>query len=376
VAKQAEQLMHGMGDVHPPRLKIELAERLIELGPPGMRRCLFGLSGSDAVEAALKTARMATGRRGVLAFSGGYHGLGYGALNATSRQMFRRPFLDQMGNFVEHLPFPDCPRCPWGKSPSDCMRACLPRLRGMIEQAADRISAGALLVEPIQGRAGERVPPPGFLTMLREVCDQSGMLLVLDEIYTGFGRTGYGFACEREGVTPDLICLGKALTGGFPLSACLGRAEVMEAWPKSRGEAVHTTTYLGHPVGCAQALAALGLFERGLDPQRRFLPALEWESDIVDWGQKAGSLPGVGSIRGMGAMWGIEMVHPGTEEPDPARAWAVVLEMMKRGYLVLPSGQKGEVISLTPPFVMPGELRKTALTELGEAIDSVADRMK
>ncbi|MDI9383145.1 MAG: aspartate aminotransferase family protein [Verrucomicrobiota bacterium] len=370
--RQAADLMHGMGDVHPPRVKVELAERLIELGPPGMARVVFGLSGSDAVEAALKTARIATGRRGVLAFSGGYHGLGYGALNATSGRLFRRRFLDQLGGFVEHLPYPSCYRCPWGLERGTCSVECLSRLRARVIHAAERNSVGAVLVEPIQGRGGERIPPRGFLRMLREVCDHTGMVLILDEIYTGFGRVGRAFACEEEGVTPDLICLGKGLTGGFPLSACLGREAVMEAWPRSRGEAIHTTTFLGHPVGCAVGLAALGLFEEGLDEERRFLPALDWAAELEGWAEAAGRLPGVGEIRGAGAMWGIEMVDPSTGAPDGDRAWAVVLEMMARGYLVLPSGASGEVVSLTPPFVMPSELRRASLAALRDAICAVA----
>ncbi|MDD8052067.1 MAG: aminotransferase class III-fold pyridoxal phosphate-dependent enzyme, partial [Verrucomicrobiota bacterium] len=157
-----------------------------------------------------------------------------------------------------------------------------------------------------------------------------------------------------------------------PLSACLGREAVMEAWPRSRGEAIHTTTFLGHPVGCAVGLAALGLFEEGLDEERRFLPALDWAAELEGWAEAAGRLPGVGEIRGAGAMWGIEMVDPSTGAPDGDRAWAVVLEMMARGYLVLPSGASGEVVSLTPPFVMPSELRRASLAALRDAICAVA----
>src|SRR5690606_28100085 len=130
-------------------------------------------------------------------------------------------------------------------------------LRSALEEAFARQPVGAVLVEPVQGRGGERVPPRAFLSLLRECCDRHGALLILDEIYTGLNRTGRLFACEHSGVVPDLICLGKALTGGFPLSACVGKAAVMDAWPESQGEALHTSTFLGHPVGCAMALASL-----------------------------------------------------------------------------------------------------------------------
>ena len=138
-----------------------------------------------------------------------------------------------------------------------------------IRQIFRRERIGAILVEPVQGRGGIQVPPGEFLPLLRKICDEHGALLILDEIFTGFGRTGKWFACEHTGVVPDLICLGKALTGGFPLSACVGRADLMDAaWPASRGEAIHTSTFLGHPVGCAMALAQIKEIERLELPQR------------------------------------------------------------------------------------------------------------
>ena len=138
-----------------------------------------------------------------------------------------------------------------------------PLSNGPIRRLFRRERIGAILVEPVQARGGINVPPKEFLPMLRKLCDEHGALLILDEIYTGFGRTGKWFACEHSGVVPDLICLGKALTGGFPLSACVGRADLMDAaWPESRGEAIHTSTFLGNPVGCAMALAQIGEIRR------------------------------------------------------------------------------------------------------------------
>ena len=202
---------------------------------------------------------------------------------------------------------------------------------------------GALIVEPVQGRGGVVVPPDGFLRCLREWCDTHGVVLIFDEIYTGFHRTGAMFACEREGVVPDLICLGKAMSGGFPISACVGSAEVMDAWPESTGEALHTSTFLGHPVGCAMALEAPRLHQ---DPET---------SAQVDRGGREleGMLRGLKSeaireVRGCGMMWAVEMSEPGLPE-------RLMAELLREGVFVLPSGSRGEVLSFSPPFVIGEE---------------------
>ena len=263
--KQMAKLLHAMGDVHPHALKSALAEKLSQMtferwtNPPELKiksskfktgKTIFSNSGFEAVESALKTAALATKKRGVIAFSGAYHGLGYGALNVTHRDFFRSPFQLQLREFGHFVPFP--------AKTSD-----LATVEFQVRHFFRRERIGAVLVEPVQARGGINVPPKEFLPLLRKLCDESSALLILDEIYTGFGRTGKWFSCEHSGVIPDLICLGKALTGGFPLSACVGRADLMDAaWPPSRGEAIHTSTFLGHPVGCAMALAQITEIER------------------------------------------------------------------------------------------------------------------
>src|ERR1017187_2209187 len=254
--QQMAKLLHAMGDVHPHALKAELARELsritFERWSDGKKtgKTIFCNSGFEAVEAALKTAMITGGKYGVIAFNGAYHGLGYGALNVTHREFFRSPFRLQLREFANFVPFPT--------KTSD-----LAVVETLISRLFQRGWVGAILVEPVQARGGINVPPPGFLPLLRKLCDKHGALLILDEIYTGFGRTGKWFACEHSGVVPDLTCLGKALTGGFPLSACVGRADVMDAaWPASTGEAIHTSTFLGHPVGCAMALAQIREIER------------------------------------------------------------------------------------------------------------------
>ena len=270
LADQATRLLHAMGDVHPAESKVELCEMLVEMTygrwGAGRGKVILGNSGSDAIEAALKTAVLHSGKPGVLVFEGAYHGLGYGALEASALDFFRSPFAAQLGRFAVAVPYPYCYRCPFGHGGGfaleggefpNCCSACLGDLQQQIVAELRRREIGAILVEPIQGRGGEIVPPRDFLRLLRRICDEEKILLIADEIYTGFNRTGRLFACDHSGVVPDIVCLGKALTSGFPLSACVGRAEVMDAWPVSTGEALHTSTFLGNPLGCAMAVAAL-----------------------------------------------------------------------------------------------------------------------
>jgi len=340
--KQMARLLHAMGDVHPHARKAELARELSRLTFerwPGKTwaKTIFCNSGFEAVEAAMKTAILATGKRGLIAFTGGYHGLGYGALNATHRDFFRRPFYSQLRRFGRFVPFP--------QNQSD-----LPVLENKIKKILQRGQTGAILVEPVQARGGIIVPPPEFLPLLRKLCDRFGALLIADEIYTGFGRAGRWFACEHSRVVPDLLCLGKALTGGFPLSACVGRAKVMDAaWPPSQGEAIHTSTFLGHPVGCAMALAQikeiqrLGLCERSATLGRFLLSEL---ASI-----KNSKLKLKTTARGLGLIAGLELNHP-DGSPASAETFHAIKKMLRRGYILLPEGEHANVISFTPPLTI------------------------
>ncbi len=308
--EQMGKLLHAMGDVHPHARKAELARELsritFERWTGSRGKTIFCNSGFEAVEAALKTAMLTAGKHGVIAFQGAYHGLGYGALNTTHREFFRGPFRLQLKEFAHFVPFPT--------KPSD-----LPVTETLIRRQFQRGWIGAILVEPIQARGGVNVPPPGFLPLLRKLCDEHKALLVLDEIYTGFGRTGKWFACEHSGVVPDIIGLGKALTGGFPLSACVGRAEVMDAaWPESRGEAIHTSTFLGHPVGCAMALAQIAELDDKKLPERaaglgEFLLA---ELSSIRNSKSTLQI----SPRGLGLLAGLELKFP---DGSPASAEAL-----------------------------------------------------
>jgi 4-aminobutyrate aminotransferase-like enzyme len=372
VQEQAGRLYHAMGDVHPSAEKAALCRRLSQLTFGKWRRGAAGKviltnSGSEAVEAALKTAWLATKRRGALAFMGGYHGLGYGALTVTGRSYFRDPFAAQLADFATFMPFPACQHCPFdatGREPSACLPDCMNTFTARAEKLLRTGKIGAILVEPVQGRGGEVVPPDWFLPMLRSLANQFGAVLIFDEIYTGFHRTGRRFACDHWKVQPDLICLGKALTSGFPLAACVGRAEIMDdAWPESTGEALHTSTFLGNPLGCRMALESLELLEaqpwsRRAEKLGRYLEKglrkLQRKSKRWGW------------IRGLGLMRGMEVLDA-NGKPDAAGAGQLVEAMLARGVIILSGGVGQNVLSFTPPFVINEEEIDFALGQLTEA---------
>ena len=365
--RQLARLPHAMGDVHPHPLKGLLAEALSGVtferwtrgAPRGSRlrgKTIFGNSGFEAVEAALKTAVLATGKPGIAAFTGAYHGLGYGALNATHRDYFRGPFRRQLAEFGHFLAYPTAPEA-------------VAAVAKAFEHLCRRQKIGAVLVEPVQGRGGIRVPPPAFLPHLRRLCDRHRVLLIVDEVFTGFGRTGRWFACEHTATVPDLICLGKALTGGFPLSACVGQAPLMDrAWPRSTGEAIHTSTFLGNPVGCAMALAQIEELRARRLPQaaarlgRGLLRGL------------AGLAPPPGLwlvVRGLGLMVGMEL-RTSQGRPATAPAWQLVKQMLAEGFTVLPEGEHGNVIALTPPLVITATQLAAAVAALRRALTKVS----
>jgi 4-aminobutyrate aminotransferase/(S)-3-amino-2-methylpropionate transaminase len=346
---QLERTLFGLGDVYPTDAKIGLTERLARLFPEPGARVLFGLSGSDAIDAAMKTALLATGRPGILAFEGSYHGLGTGPLAACGlRPEFRVPFAPHLTPHVRFLPYPSAPRRDGSGGDS------LERALAAVETACTSGEIGALLVEPVLGRGGVVVPPAGFLAGLREICTRHGVLLVADEIWTGLGRSGAMLCSVEDGVIPDLVCLAKGLGGGVPISACIGKGSVMEAWrtPKGRavsaeeqeeqphGEAIHTSTYAGSPLACATALAMLDtvigtkLVQRSRDEGAAFREAL---SAALGEGTR------VVDVRGRGFMIGIEV------EGGARRGLGLMHDLLQKGYVAL-TGGNGDVVTLTPPL--------------------------
>jgi len=360
IERQLDLLAHGMGDVHPPEIKVRLLERLAEIAPGDLSQAVLSSSGSEAVESALKTARLASGRPGVLCFRGAYHGLTYGALAVTDGEFFRGPFLDQLGIPVARVPYPD----PYRPDPDLARRGDL--LGGTLEAVAEELDAddqiGAIIVEPILGRGGIVVPPDGFLRGLREECDRRDLILIFDEIYTGFGRTGRWFACEHEGVVPDIMCVGKALSGALPFSACIGRPEIMAAWPPSTGEAVHTSTFLGHPLGCAAALAHIDEIEAGGLIERA---ARLGSAALARLHKLRARVRSIGDVRGRGLLAAVELVREPEARPDTMRAARVVTAALRAG-LILLAGEG--VIELSPPLTISEAQLDFALSALEDCL--------
>lgn len=326
VKRQSNRLIHALGDLHPSDVKIQLLERLCTLSPWAESRAMLSLSGADAVTAALKTAVLATGKTRVVAFEGGYHGLTYGPLAVSGyAERFRKPFAAQLQPDVHFAAWPQR-----GAS-IDAFLRTLP---------TDWSDVGAVIVEPIQGRAGIRLPPPGFLRALKRLCRASGALLIVDEVLTGIGRCGAWWRAVDDGVVPDLICAGKALGGGLPISACIGDLDVMNAWGDPDKEAIHTGTFYGDPLAAAAALTTLDLIER-----EQWVKAAAERGDAFAEALRSEALPGVEEVRQVGMLLGLEL-------QGEMRALEVTRALLERGYLVLPAGVDANVIQVAPAITV------------------------
>jgi 4-aminobutyrate aminotransferase/(S)-3-amino-2-methylpropionate transaminase len=326
VKRQADRLLHALGDMHPSDVKIELLERLCALAPWPQARAMLSLSGADAVTAALKTAVMATGKTGVVAFEGSYHGLTYGPLAVSGfADRFRAPFQPQLQFDVHFAAWPV------GDVSIDAALQTLPQ---------DWSGIGAVIVEPIQGRAGVRLPPSGFLQALKTSCEKNCALLIVDEIFTGVGRCGAWWRSVEDGVTPDVICVGKALGGGLPVSACISSEDVMRAWGAPGREAIHTGTFYGDPLGSAAALATIELIER-----ERLVERAATRGNTLAAALCAERLPGVLEVRHAGMMFGLQL-------ETPMKGLTLTRALLERGYLVLPAGTQADVLQLAPPVTV------------------------
>jgi 4-aminobutyrate aminotransferase/(S)-3-amino-2-methylpropionate transaminase len=326
---QANRLLMALGDVFPADSKIALMERLAALHPDPNARVIIGQSGADAVTAALKTALLVSGKPGVLAFAGAYHGLSHAPLAACGlRESYRAPFAQQLN---PHVTFADYPM-----GEQDLARA--------LEQARKTLSVGtvgAVLVEPVLGRGGVIVPPAAFLPALAQLAREAGALLIADEIWTGLGRSGKMLFSVTPECAPDLICLGKGLGGGLPISAVVGQGELMQAWQRE-AEVVHTSTFAGSALACATSLATLDVISRERLADRaatlgsRFLNLLQ---------TRLARFPHV-SLRGSGFMLALDLGNA------PGRASVLASRLLECGYITSTGGGRREVLVLTPPLTL------------------------
>jgi len=360
VTEQVEAFTHTCFMVAPYNGYIEVSEALNRLTPGTHKKksALF-TSGAEALENAVKIARKFTNRQAVIVFEHGYHGRTNLTMGMTAKNI---PYKDGFGPFA-----PEIYRMPmaypyrWPGGPEACAKDALDTVIHKIEKEVGAKNVACVVIEPIQGEGGFIVPPKGFLPGLVKFCNENGIVFIADEVQTGFARTGDMFACEDEGIVPDLITTAKGIAGGLPLAGVTGRAEIMDS--------VHAGglggTYGGSPIACAAALGAIetieeeNLVERAREQGKIIAQAL---SDMKKKYQI------IGDVRGRGAMHALEFVKPGTDEPNPEAQSAVIKYALKQGVLLLSAGTYGNVVRLLPPLVMPDALLKEGLSVLEEAI--------
>jgi 4-aminobutyrate aminotransferase-like enzyme len=371
VGTQAGRLTQGLGDLMPHEGRARLVAKLSSLGG-ALSSVLLASTGSEAVELALKTARVATGRRGVVAFTGGYHGLTYGTLAVTHPAAFRAPVADQVADLASWVPYPYPYRCPLGRDCGGCDLLCLDEAIARIDRAlAGPDPPGAILLEPIQGRSGGILPPAGFLPRLCARARERGLLVIYDEVMTGAARTGPFWAWQREGrdAEPDLLCAGKGLGGGVAIAAVLGRPEITEAWRAHvlpSGESPHASTFYAHPLACAGALAALSRLSSA--PLRRHV---ERSGRVLGEGLRelAARHECIGETRSAGLLGAIEFVRDrATREPDAGALARTHRRLVGAGLLSVPGGVHGNVLLLLPPLVISEAQLRAALRILDRCL--------
>jgi len=357
VQDQVAAFTHTCFMVTPYEGYVEVCEMLARLTPGdhAKKSALFN-SGAEAVENAVKIARHATGRRGVAVFDHAYHGRTNLTMAMTAKNM---PYKDGFGPFAG-----DVHRAPMSYPFRNGLTggAAADRAIGVLETQVGARNLACVVVEPIQGEGGFIVPAPGFLTAIADWCTVHGIVLVADEIQTGFCRTGDWFAVEAEGVVPDLVTVAKGMAGGLPLAGVTGRADLMDA--------VHVGglggTYGGNPVACAAALGSVQTM-KDLD----LASAARRLGDRMVTRLRAIGSTAIGEVRGRGAMVAVELVRPGTGEPDAALAAAVSAACHRAGVVTLTCGTYGNVLRLLPPLVMPEELLDEGLDVLAAAVGGV-----
>ena len=351
VEAQLERFLHTDFTMIPYEVYVELAERLVAVAPfAGPAKAAFFNSGAEAVENAVKIARAATGRPAIIAFEGAFHGRTLMALTLTSKA---HPYKAGLGPFapeVYRVPFPNAYRGPG-------VAEAIASLEHALHTQVAAESVAAIVIEPVQGEGGFLTAPPEFLAGVRRICDEHGILLIADEVQTGFGRTGRLFAMEHSGVEPDLMTLAKSIAAGLPLSAVIGKAHVMDApGPNAIGG-----TYVGNPVAIAAAVAVLDIIESEGLVERAVALGEVIRARMLAWGDRFAA---IGDVRGLGSMLAIELVEDRvTKAPAPALAAAVTRAALEEGLLLLRAGVHSNCIRVLLPLTIQG-------AELEEALDA------
>jgi 4-aminobutyrate aminotransferase len=343
VKEAADRFLHICGSDFYYEGMAALCERLARIAPgPSRKRVFLTNSGTEATEGAIKLVRYATRRTAIIAFRGAFHGRSTGAVSLTSSKARQHAGFGPLLPDVHHVPFPYRYRCQFCADQGDCNRGCIGSIEELFNRQVDPGDVAAIFVEPILGEGGYVIPPTGWLRDLRELCDRHGILLVADEVQSGVGRTGKMWACEHEGVEPDILLTAKGLGSGMPIGAFIAR-ESISTW--ERGS--HGSTFGGNPVCCAAALATLDLVQREL-----MANAVKMGDHLMAGLRRLEAKHAcIGDVRGLGLMVGVEFVKDRrTREPAPELLESLVLNAFQRGLLLLGSGKS--TLRLAPPLVV------------------------
>ncbi|MGE5852763.1 MAG: acetyl ornithine aminotransferase family protein [Deltaproteobacteria bacterium] len=359
IEEQARKFLHICGSDYYYEPMVALAEKLGRLTPgPGAKKVFFTNSGTETIEAAIKLARYYTKRQHIIAFHGAFHGRTLGSLSLTASRAAHRAHFGPLIPGVHHVPYPFCRR-PDQQKPEACARESIQIIEEVLfrhEVLPEEVAA--VFVEPIQGEGGYIVPPPEYLPMLQDLCRKHGILLVVDEIQSGFGRTGKMFASEHWALEPDIVCAAKGIASGMPLGAMIARAEI-STWPSSS----HGSTFGGNPVACAAALATIELIEEGLVENAAKMGALLKER-LTALGTHHNT---IAEVRGLGLMVGVEFCRPDDNNtPDRQLRERVMQKCFEKGLLLLGCGES--TLRFCPPLIVTAEEVETAVRLFDEAI--------
>ncbi len=369
IKKQAEEFTHGLD--FPSDARVALSKKLVQLAPGGLKNnskvLMCGPTGADAVEAAIKLAKFTTKKPGIISFEGGWHGVSGVSLSLTAKRAAKANYLPGVPE-VYFAPYPYCYRCPFGMKHPDCGLACARYLEHLIKDPDTGLAApGAILVEPIQGEGGIVVPPSGYLSEVRRICDQHGLLMIADEIQTGFCRTGAMFAMENEKVTPDIMTVSKSMGSGLPISGIVFRKD-LDTW----GPGAHVGTFRGNALSCAAGVAGIDFMQKHRLDERSAalgqkvldrLKALQSRHDVI------------GEVRGRGLYVGIELVkNDDGHSPDADLLSRLQKECFPKGLIVWKGGRSGNVARVMPALVITEELLDTGLTIFEEGLNAVTGK--
>ncbi|MBI2411857.1 MAG: aspartate aminotransferase family protein [Deltaproteobacteria bacterium] len=357
--KQMDRIVHS-GCIFYYESEVDLAKRLKKITPRSIDMFFFSNSGAEAVEGAIKLARFATGRQGILAFMGGFHGRTYGALSLTTSAVKYRKKYHPLLPSVYHAPYPYCYRCPMGQRVESCSIDCIEYLERVFKYQIPPDEVACAVIEPVLGEGGYIAPPKKFIKGLKDICRREDILIVADEVQTGFGRTGRWFASDHFGLDPDIITMAKGIASGFPLSAVGARKSIMSKWTPG----AHGTTFGGNPVSCAAACATIDKIEKDAvlgNAQKMGAYALKRLNSLKE------KRRAIGDVRGLGLMIGVEFIKK-DGAPDRESTERVIKKCLKNGLVLIECGVDKNVIRIMPPLtVTEGEMKK-ALDIFEEAV--------